>query len=355
MPNILGVDLGGTKAHVVAADHLGHILGFGDDKGWSETVPDRRIRKMRRILFASQKAAAQAGLALPDFERVSASCSGADWKFEYPIGIRHLRETLGIPMVSYYNDCIGALRGGTEMIGRDCAVICLGTGANCAVYSREGEDYQYAYYLKDIHQGGGAIGRFIVEAVVDASVGLAPETALTRLLLEATGLGSVEELHMLFTTGRAEDEPPSPPHYKEFCPLLFEAIRLGDQVALSYIDQYCAGLAKYVIVAARRLSMEKRDITVVISGGVCKEDNVVSALVEKHLREALPGTRCVDACFEPVVGALLLEYDRIYPGGVPESVMGELERSCAQYGLFRRSRENGPQFKVQFKGERASC
>lgn len=339
MPKILAVDLGGTKAHVIAADHEGNILGFGDDldRGWGELrrQVDRRIFKMIRIRHAAERAAADAGLTIADFDRVSASCSGADWDFEYPIGVRQLRETLGIERVSYYNDCVGALRGGTEMLGRDCAVICLGTGANCAAYNREGEDYQYAYYLKDAHQGGGAIGRFIVEAVVDASVGLAPKTALTGLLLEETGFDSVEEFYKLVTTGRTEEEGPKRPEYKEFAPLLFEAIRMGDRVAAEYADRFCRALAQYVIVAARQLGMQERPICVVISGGVCKGDSVISELVEKHLQAALPGAYCVDARLEPVVGALLLEYDKIYPQGVPQDVMARLEAACAARGLFR--------------------
>ncbi len=339
MPKILAVDLGGTKTHVIAADHEGNILGFGDDldRDWTELrgQVDRRIFKMIRIRHAAEKAAADAGLATRDFDRVSASCSGADWDFEYPIGVRHLRETLGIEVVSYYNDCVGALRGGTEMLGRDCAVICLGTGANCAVYNREGRDYQYAYYLKDAHQGGGAIGRFIVEAVVDASVGLAPETALTGLLLAETGFATVEEFYKLVTTGRTEQEPPRKPSYKEFAPLLFEAIRMGDPVASDYVDGFCRALSLYVIVGAKKLGMQGRPVCVVISGGVCKGDSIISELVEKHLQEALPGAYCVDARFEPVVGALLLEYDKIYPAGVPDRVMAQLEAACAARGLFR--------------------
>ncbi|SFM47460.1 BadF-type ATPase [Paenibacillus sp. 1_12] len=335
MSLILAVDLGGTKAHAIIADHQGHILGFGDDKDWTYQAMERRIFKMVRIRFAADKALADAGLPMSKIERVSANCSGADWSFEFPIGVRQLGETLGVQNISYFNDCIGALRGGTEIIGRDCAVICLGSGANCAVYNKDGQSYEYAYYLKNIHQGGEAIGRFIVDAVVDASVGLAPETELTRLLLDFTGFSSVEEFYMLCTTGRSEDESPKQPVYKEFCPLLFEAIRLGDAVSLQYIDQFCAALANYVVVAAKKLNIVDRPLPVVISGGVCKGDNIILELIEKHLKGKIPGAYCINARFEPVVGALLQALDRIYPLGIPEDVMKTLERCCTERKLFR--------------------
>ncbi|MBW7454332.1 N-acetylglucosamine kinase [Paenibacillus sepulcri] len=335
MSLILAVDLGGTKAHAIIADHQGNILGFGDDKEWIYQALERRIFKMVRIRFAADKALADAGLPMSKIDRVSANCSGADWSFEFPLGVRHLRETLGVQNVSYFNDCIGALRGGTEIIGRDCAVICLGSGANCAVYNKDGQSYEYAYYLKNIHQGGDAIGRFIVDAVVDASAGLAPETELTRLLLDFTGFSSVEEFYMLCTTGRTEDEPPKQPVYKEFCPLLFEAIRLGDAVSLQYIDQFCAALANYVVVAAKKLNIVDRPLPVVISGGVCKGDNIIQELIEKHLKGKIPGAYCINARFEPVVGALLMDLDRIYPQGIPEDVMKTLEHCCTERKLFR--------------------
>ncbi|MDR1531319.1 MAG: hypothetical protein LBS62_03900 [Clostridiales bacterium] len=335
MSMILAVDLGGTKAHVIVADHMGNILGFGDDLEWTPEYLERRKRKMVRIRFAADKALADAGLSMSGVDRVSASCSGADWPFEFPLGVRHLREILGVYEVSYYNDCIGALRGGTERLGRDCAVICLGTGANCAVCNRDGQNYEYAYYMKDIHQGGEAIGRFVLEAVVDASVGLAPETALTQLLLNAVGFSTVEEFYMLCTTGRRENELPERPVYKNFCPLLFEAIRMGDAVSLRYIDEFCAALANYVIVAAKRLDIFDRPLPVIMSGSVCKGDNIIPVLVEKHLKEQLPKAYCANARFEPVVGALLLEMDRIYPEGVPRGVYAALERCCAERGLFR--------------------
>jgi N-acetylglucosamine kinase-like BadF-type ATPase len=337
---ILAVDLGGTKAHVVAADSKGHILGFGDDKEWVEEELERRMRKMVRIRFAAENALREAGLRAADIRRVSACCSGADWPFEFPIGARQLREVLGVRDVFYSNDCIGALRGGVEMIGRDCAVLCLGTGSNCAVYNREGESYEYAYYLKDEHQGGEAIGRFIAEAVVDAYAGIAPRTALTQLLLDYTGFGSVEEFHMLRTTGRSEHEPPARPAYKDYCPLLFQAIQMNDAVATRYIDSFCAALAKYVVVAARRLGIEGRSLPVVISGGVCKGDSVIPELVAKHIRAEIPEAYCVNARFEPVVGALLLEYDRAYPAGIPADVMKALEDSCVKYGLYREPGRN---------------
>jgi len=284
---------------------------------------------MNRIRYAAEKAAANAGIEIKDIESVSASCTGADWEFEYETGRKNLRNTLGIEQVCLYNDCIGALRGGTDIRGRDCAVLCLGTGANCAVINREGNEYIFAYYLKDIHQGASAIGKFIFQAVFDAECGIGPETVLTKLLLEKTGYVSVDELFMSVTTGRTETEIPWTPVYKDYSPLLFRAIEMKDQAAADYLEWFCDGLAGYVITAVKKLGMRDREITMVLSGGVPKSGAIIGETLEKRLREDLPRVKCLDARLEPVAGALLLEYDRLYPDGIPPEVIVRLKRSCA--------------------------
>jgi N-acetylglucosamine kinase-like BadF-type ATPase len=331
----MGIDQGGTKTDVVIADHSGHVLGFGNDRDWTAVTGERRAVRMLRVKHAAEKAAADAGLSLADIQSVSASCNGADWDFEYEIGRKNLRNALGINNVTLYNDCIGALRGGTEIKGKDCAVICLGTGANCAVVNRKGEEYIYAYYLKDIHQGAGAIGKFVFQAVYDAEAGLGEKTLLTSLLLEKTGYRSVNELYMSVTTGCTETEVPWRPSYKEYSPLLFQAIKMGDAVAEKYIEWFCKELAHYVIVAARKLGMKNREVIMVLSGGVPKSGSIMVELLQKNLKKDLPGINCLNARYEPVMGALLLEYDRLYPDGIPEDAMKEIDRCSVERNLFR--------------------
>ena len=335
MSYIMAIDQGGTKTDIVIADYTGHIAGIGDDRHWTAVSGERRAVRMIRIKHAAEKALADAGLKFPEIKSVSACLTGADWEFEYEIGRKNLRNTLGVEQISLFNDCIGALRGGTEIKGRDSAVICLGTGANCAVINREGAEYIYAYYLKDIHQGAGAMGKFIFEAVFDAESGFGQKTKLKQLLLEKTGYESADELFMALTTGSTETETRWQPNYQDYSPLLFQAIKMGDTVSKNYLEWFCKELAQYVIVASRKLGMQDREIRMVLSGGVPKSGSLMGKLIEKRLKEELPGVSCVNARFEPVIGALLLEYDRLYPEGISKEMMGQIERSCTEYSLFR--------------------
>ncbi len=106
---------------------------------------------------------------------------------------------------------------------------------------------------------------------------------------------------------------------------------------------FCAGLANYVIVAAKKLGIINRPLPVVISGGVCKGDNIITELIEKYIKESIPGAYCLNAKFEPIIGAVLMEMDRIYPEGIPGEVMANIERCSTERGLYRNISTSGRQ------------
>ena len=336
IPIFLAVDQGGTKTDVLIADDKGNIKGFGNDRDWLPVQGERRHVRMIRLRHAADKAIKEASLSYGDIDFISAGCIGADWEFEYEIGRNNIRKTFGIENVELYNDCVGALRGGTEIRGCDCAVLCLGSGANCAVFNREGKMHTYHYYLKGEHQGAHAIGSFIFQAVFDAKAGLGKQTVLTELLLNEAGQVNVDDLHMEITTGLSGNEKPRYPVYKDYAPLLFRAIDLDDEVAIEYLDWLCRELVNYIVIGVKELSIGERDLNVVLSGGVPKSSDSMRRCILYHLQRALPNAQLIDAKYEPVVGALLLGYDKLYTRGTPEKVLDTLEINCAERKLFRR-------------------
>ncbi|MCL2708761.1 MAG: hypothetical protein FWF03_06555 [Defluviitaleaceae bacterium] len=334
MKRLIAIDQGGTKTDALIADVLGNILSFEHDRDRPAEWDMTRDGRMRRIKFAADKAAKSSGVGLDDVDSVYACCTCADWPFEYELDTQRIRETLGISEVRLYNDCIGAMRGGTKTRGKDCAILCLGTGGNCAVQNKDGGLYVYAYYFKSEHQGSGAIGRFVFQAVCDSEAGLIPKTAFTDLLLSETGYASVDELHMALTTGRSEFEAPWRPRYHDYTHLLYKAISSGDEVAVNYFEKFSADMANYVISGAKRLGITDRPLTLVLSGGVLKNFGM-SEIIARRVLSALPGTRCVDAAYEPVVGSLLLGFDDVYPDGLPDDVLKNIDEGCEKFGLFR--------------------
>ena len=144
---------------------------------------------------------------------------------------------------------------------------------------------------------------------------------------------------MMVTTGRNETEKPIYPVHKDYAPLLFRAIELGDKVAYDYLNWLCEELVVYVALGVKALSIADRELSVVLSGGVPKGGDIMYKRLLHYLEQSLPSACLIDARLEPVVGAMLLGYDRVYPHGVPEDVMDALEKNCAPRSLFREAAE----------------
>jgi len=154
-------------------------------------------------------------------------------------------------------------------------------------------------------------------------------------LLEETGHSSVDDLFMEITTGRTEDEKPKYPEYKDHAPLLFRAIDQNDSVAYNYLDWLCRDLIRYVVIGVNELSIGNRELTVVLSGGVPKGGDIMRERLCHHLNQILPNAKLISAKLEPVAGAMLLGYDKIYPQGIPSGINDVFERNCMKYKLFR--------------------
>lgn len=337
----LGIDQGGTKTDIVIADETGRILAYENDKGHAALEGERRELRMKRIRYAADKAFAASGLSSPQLSHVYANCNGADWEFEYEVGRKNLIKTLGVSHTIIFNDCMGALRSGISPAGRDCAVICLGSGTNVGIKSGNGEELIYGYFIHDEDQAGGTIGKAVFQAAYDDYIGLGPATLLTPLLLKATGFEDVQELFIVTTTGRTEDEKPLRLKYKDYAWLMFEAMRRGDAAALEYVNGLCKRLSKYVVSGARRMGLSGDGFTVVISGGIVKAGMEMFEILEKHLKESMPGVKCINARYEPVIGSVLYFYDDYYNGGIPDEVLERLDSECVKYGLIRKS-STGP-------------
>ncbi len=331
---VLGVDQGGTKTEVVIADQEGNILAFENDRDFTDWTGERRELRMKRIRYAADKAVRACGIDYGQISAVAASLNGADWPFEYAVGEKNVRRTLGIQDVMHYGDCVGAMRGGIDTHGRNCAVICLGTGTNVAVQAADGRQFVYGYYVKDRHQAGGSIGKSVFEIVLAANIGLERRTIMTEILLKETHFDSVEKLFMSITTGVSEYDKPIRIVYKDYAWIMFEAMRRGDAVATAFVQDFCEGLCGYVLHGAQRFGIGN-DLTVVFSGGIVKVCPEIVSICSAYLSARMEGICCVNARYEPVIGAVLYWLDREYDYRIPARVMQRLDAQCAGRGLIR--------------------
>jgi len=132
-------------------------------------------------------------------------------------------------------------------------------------------------------------------------------TLLTELVLEALRVPSTEIL-----LSRLYHQEIDQRRILDLVPLLFEAAEAGDNVARELIVRMGTEVGVTANALIRRLSLETKDVEVVLGGGVFKGKGslLVDTVTQVVHREA-PAARIVMPRYEPVVGAALLALESI--------------------------------------------
>lgn len=258
----LGIDQGGSKTHALIGDETGAVLGFGVADGACHATVGV-AQAMSKIAEATQRALAQAGLARTDMAGVFSAMTGIDWKEEETQLKSELKKLFPHTPCNVANDCLAAMRAGTNAADR--AVLCAGSGLNCAVRRRDGETYVYGYYIESAYQGGGALGRSALRAVFDAYAGLTSETALTERTQKSLGLESIDDMMKAYLAGRI-----TPQHLHALALILMQTASEGDAVANRILHRFGYQWAEYVGKAIAKLAMKERPVEVVLSGSIFK-------------------------------------------------------------------------------------
>ena len=302
MAYFFGIDQGGSKTHALIGDEKGTLLGFGKAQGACHAAQGMEAA-MDAIGQAANEALAQAGLRAEQVSAMLSSMTGADWPEEKLMLEAELRRRYPHMTVEVVNDCMGAMRAGTHAAGQ--AVICAGSGLNCAVKRSDGETYIYGYYIEDAYQGGGALGRAALRAVFDAHAGLSGPTALCHAVKETLGFSDTDSLMKAYLSGAVSHK-----QVMSLALVLLKTAERGDPTANDILCRFGAKWARYVGCALQRLDMLHVPVEVVLSGSIFKPPHAsLYPALEQTLARMAPNAQLVQAEFEPVVGAYLLALD----------------------------------------------
>jgi len=324
----LGIDQGGTKTYAAICGEDGAIIGAAKGEPSIFYLDDVKNESTNRAKIAAERALEQTNVKLSQISAVCGALTGADWDFEFPIHEQRLRDGLGISDALAINDCIAALRAGSNAPNR--AIICAGTGLNAAVRAGDGREIVYGYYVRGCDGGGVALGYAVLEAVIAAETGIGAETALTDMVLAHTGYDSMYELIVDLTVRRFKLE------VKELTIGLLKTAQSGDAVALQIVDKFAVNASDYIRVAVEKLKIQGETIDMVFSGSVFKNvGSIITARIKEELNKTGVAYNYVDAWYEPVCGSLLTLLDRKYDGNIPRDVLAKFDESCAKYGLLR--------------------
>ena len=254
----LGVDAGATKTIACVCDEHGRVCGLasGGPAAWEAIGEEAAAAEIAACVMEALR---EAGASTAQLAASGFGVAGLDWPDD-EARVAHMLGRLGLPgRPVLVNDAFAALRAGVdENVG---CVSCAGTGAVTAARDRRGRTFQT--YAVGWGEQSGAIGLVeeAIDAIVGAYYGSSPLTTLTEVVLGALGAHSVDEVvHAAFRQGRR----PGP----ELAPLVLDAARLGDPVAVTIARHAGASLAQTAVAVAARVGLDRDRFAVVRAGGV---------------------------------------------------------------------------------------
>ena len=321
---ILAVDQGSSKTAAVLVSEQGAILASAT-AGGSCYFSDGVETAFEKINTAAKLSAEKAGCSVADISRIYGGIAGANWPEEIDMLTDTFAGRYKTKNVTVCNDCVAALRGGTDK--PEAIVLCAGTGFNGAVMSGGKIRHVFNNYIAAIDQGGGALGGRALQAVFESHIGIREQTALTQKLLEYYGYTQVDQLLL----GRDRGRLKNPLHTA--VPVLLEAARQNDAVALDVIVEFSKSIARYAAGSLKKYGLTGKDCDIVLSGGIFKSENplfieTVSEEVHRVSAQAL----IVNAEFEPVIGAALLGLSK---AGAPAEAHDVCKENARVLGLVR--------------------
>jgi len=333
MKYFLGIDQGGSKTQVAVCDETGNLVGAATGEAFHFYLDDPENKSTATARRLAEKILNEVGLQWDCLSAVCGGINGVDWPHETAIHEARLREGLDISDATAVNDCIIALRAGTDAPNR--CIVCAGTSLNIAVRSASGKEFVYGYYIATRLHGGQALGNATVEAVMETHLGIHPPTALTAALLTHTGCATTEQFFIDTTMRRIPFEP------KTLVPTLLKTAVAGDPTARKICDDFATGLAVYVENALTRHIPPAAATDLVCSGGVFKGNGrLLAETLKQTLAPKFPHLRILNARLEPVCGALLMLLDHHHGGTTPPDVTARFEQTCTHHGMTRILGEN---------------
>jgi len=302
---VLAVDGGNSKTDLALVSRSGALLALlkGPTISHQQVPIEAAMERLRGFVADARSDGGVDGpIAIGSF-----CLAGAD----FPPDVRLLREALGATGVAerieVRNDAFAALRAGSPT-GWGVVVIC-GEGINAAGAGPDGREARLAGIgdLSGDWGGGYGIGQEALAVAVRARDGRGVPTSLTALVPRALGVRRPIDVTRAIYDGRMAQR-----RLSELAPVVFQAAADGDAVARSIVDRLADELAVMAIAIARRLRVARREVDVVLTGGVFRttEPRFYARLGER-IAGGLPRARVHRLTAPPVLGSALLGLDAL--------------------------------------------
>ncbi len=281
----LGIDGGGTKTEFVLFSEDGAVLGKTKRSACSPTIVG--VEASAEVLCDGIREM----LSLhSDICAIFAGCAGfyTDHNGDKVKAI--LKKRYPQIAISCRSDILNVIHSAPH--GENCLAAICGTGGSIFLYEQDELTLFTGWgYMFDRYGSGYAIGRDAITAVLEAAVGLAPQTALTALIEEKIGMPIDSAVGEIYRGGVS--------FVASFVPCVFRAYEQGDGVAKKILEQNASQFASLLEKAACRTATATR--TVILSGGLIQGSPVfydmLRAYLDPEISMIVPAVpQCIGAC-----------------------------------------------------------
>jgi len=309
---VIAVDGGNSKTDVSLVAENGAVLALIHGPTVSHQVigADQGAARLARLVAEARR---RAGLESPsDRPRLGLYClAGADFPSDVRVISRSVASHGLAEQEVVLNDCFGPLRAGAEK-GWGIVLIC-GQGINGAGVAPDGRTLRFAGIgdLSGDWGGGGGLGSAALAAAIRGRDGRSTRTSLERAVAEHFHQRTPEAVMLAMYEQRVDERRRS-----ELAPVVFREAEAGDEVAQEIVNRLAAELVGMGSALIRRLRLTRRDVDVVLAGGVFRATyGPFYQALEAGIRNVAPRARLVRPELPPVAGAALLALDRLAPSG----------------------------------------
>ena len=302
---VLAVDGGNSKTDLALVSRSGALLALVRGPTISHQQVPMEMAMMRLAALVEEargQARTAAGAEIGSF-----CVAGADFVADVRALTRAFTAAAVAERVTVRNDAFAALRAGAPR-GWGIVVIC-GAGVNAVGVGPDDRTARLAGIgdLSGDWGGGYGVGKEALAVAVRARDGRGDATSLSRLVPERLGTKRPIDVTRAMYDGRMSDR-----RLEELAPVVFAAAADGDAVARGIVDRLADELAVMAIAIARRLRVVRRDVDVVLTGGVFRtEEPGFYARLEERLRGGVPGAQIARLAARPVLGAALIGLDEL--------------------------------------------
>ena len=295
MRHFLGIDGGGSKTTALLSDEQGNILGAGLAGPTSGHFVGHEAVVNHLWAAAGQALDASRFDGILDLIFVGAPAVYQDTAQEALSNLvsHKALHCEGDDRTAF----IGAL-GGAHGV-----VVLAGTGSFAHGVNTAGVSLSVGGWGTLLGDEGSAhaIALAALKAVTRAAEGRGPETSLTHVVRERFRITRIRELtRVVYRPDFTREQMAS------LAPLVSEAARQGDRVALRILEGAGDDLGELAATVIEQLSMTHEPTPVVMTGGVQGARDLILPSLVKRVKAVCPRAEFPEPRFEPAIGALIL-------------------------------------------------